>query len=152
MADEDTAIVEEERIEEDEEPSAESPQEEGQELAELRANLEERERRIAALEEEVGTLHEELAMALQKYRSSLLASAPEIPEELVQGGTTHELEEAFARARAMVERIRNELEAKASRERVPPGAPARSAPDLSTLSAREKIAYGLARVQPWTRA
>jgi len=69
MADEDTAIVEEERIEEDEGPSAESSQEEGQELAELRANLEQRERRIAALEEEVGTLHEELATALQKYRS-----------------------------------------------------------------------------------
>lgn len=150
MADEDTTVVEEEHVETTEapaeEPSEDTPaQEENEEAVSLRAALEERDTRIAALEEESGTLREDLAAALQKYRASLLASAPEVPEEMVQGDTIQELEKAFARARGVVERVRNELEAKASRERVPPGAPARSAPDLSSLSPQEKIAYGLSK-------
>jgi hypothetical protein len=148
MVDEDTAIVEEEPMESPEElsveePPEETPHEEDPEVTTLRSALEERESRITALEEESGVLREELASALQKYRSSLLGSAPEVPEEMVQGETIHQLEESFARARGMVERVRNDLEAKVSRERVPAGAPARSAPDLSSLSPREKIAYGL---------
>jgi len=148
MADEDSAIVEEEQTEPTEELAVEespkeTPHEEDPEVTTLRSALEERETRITALEEESGALREELASALQKYRSSLLASVPEVPEEMVQGETIHQLEESFAHARGMVERVRNDLDAKASRERVPAGAPVRAAPDLSSLSPRDKIAYGL---------
>ena len=45
----------------------------------------------------------------------------------------------------MVERIRSNLEAQLAEQRVPTGAPIRSAPDLSALSARDKIAYALTR-------
>ena len=45
----------------------------------------------------------------------------------------------------MVERVRSQLEAQASPERVPLGAPARSAPDLSALSPQEKILLGKMR-------
>jgi chromosome segregation ATPase len=128
-----------------------------QELEALRDALAQRDERIAALEEELANLRallrerdealasmrERLALALGKYRSLLLASAPEVPEELVQGETVEELDESLARARQMVERIRSRIEAKLARERVPPGAPLRSAPDLSTLTPREKILYGL---------
>jgi len=154
---EEDAVVtaEEEPIEPQEEAAEEAPQEDGEaspegqpeaeEVARLRAALEERDARVAELEEEAQRLSGELTAALQKYRSSLLASAPEVPEELVQGETVHEVEEAFARARAMVDRIRSQVEAQAAKERIPPGAPARSGPDLSSLSAREKIAYALTR-------
>jgi hypothetical protein len=67
---------------------------------------------------------------------------------MVQGATARELDEAFTRARALVERIRSEVEAKVSRERVPAGAPVRSRPDLSGLTPRDKIAHGLADKQP----
>ena len=97
MADEDTTVVEEEHVETTEapaeEPSEDTPaQEENEEAVSLRAALEERDTRIAAREEESGTLREDLAAALQKYRASLLASAPEVPDELVQGDTIQELE------------------------------------------------------------
>jgi len=105
----------------------------------------ERDTRIQALESEVAGLREQLALALDRYRDSLLKASPEVPEEMVRGATVREVEEAHGRARAMVERVRSQLEAKQSRERVPPGAPPRSAPDLSGLSPREKIAQGLSR-------
>jgi Mg2+ and Co2+ transporter CorA len=126
------------------------------ELEALRDALAQRDERIAALEElanlrallrerdeALASMRERLALALGKYRSLLLASAPEVPEELVQGETVEELDESLARARQMVERIRSRIEAKLARERVPPGAPLRSAPDLSSLTPREKILYGL---------
>jgi chromosome segregation ATPase len=155
MADEETPVVAEESVKERHPEPAEGRVEgpaageeaapaENAEVAGLQAALEEREARIASLERDFGALREEMAAALQKYRASLLASAPEVPEEMVQGDTVQQVEEAFARARSMAQRIRSDLEAQASRERVPAGAPARSAPDLSSLSAREKIAYGLA--------
>jgi Mg2+ and Co2+ transporter CorA len=126
------------------------------ELEALRDALAQRDERIAALEElanlrallrerdeALASMRERLALALGKYRSLLLASAPEVPEELVQGETVEELDESLARARQMVERIRSRIEAKLAREWVPPGAPLRSAPDLSSLTPREKILYGL---------
>lgn len=158
MADEETTVVAGENTEQqsetdeprDEEHMQASAAEEGVtadengEVAGLRAALEEREARIASLERDFGALRKEMAVALQRYRASLLASAPEVPEELVQGDTVQQVEEAFARARGMVQRIRSDLEAQASRERVPAGAPVRSAPDMLSLSPREKISYGLA--------
>jgi len=133
----------EETTQEDEEIPHEA--ENTEDLIRLRTTLEERDTQIATLEEESERLRGELESTLHRYRASLLASASEIPEELVQGGTTQEMDEAFARARAMVERIRGQVEGQTARERVPAGAPARSVPDLSSLSAREKIAYDLAQ-------
>lgn len=158
MADEETTVVAGENTEQQSETDAprdeehmeasaaeeEVPPDKSEEVAGLRAALEEREARIASLERDFGALREEMAAALQKYRALLLASAPEVPEELVQGNTVQQVEGAFARARDMVQRIRSDLDAQASRERVPAGAPVRSAPDMSSLSPREKIAYGLA--------
>jgi hypothetical protein len=79
------------------------------------------------------------------YRTSLLTAEPEIPEELVHGGTVEEIEASLALARQMVEQVRSQLEAQASQERLPFGAPMRSSPDLSVLSPQEKILLGLSR-------
>ena len=108
------------------------------EIAQLEQALEER-------EEEISSLKEELSKAIGKYRTMLLEKAPEVPEELVRGETVEEIDSSFAAAREMVERVRAKLEAKAKMERVPAGAPARTSPDLSSLSPMEKIAYGLIR-------
>jgi hypothetical protein len=104
------------------------------EAAELRAQLEAA--RVRAGE------------AAAKYREARLASAPEVPAELVpEGDDIAEIEERFEAARRLVsevqERLRAEAEAQARSARVPAGAPVRRAPDLSSLSAAEKIRMGL---------
>jgi len=86
-----------------------------------------------------------LADAAHKYRDLLLASAPEIPAELVSGDTVEEVDASFAAARGVVEEVRRRMEAQANAERVPAGAPPRTAPDLSGLSPAEKIAFALSQ-------
>jgi hypothetical protein len=127
------------------------------ELEAARKSLEEQTARAAtlerALEESQQVLQEtqrkgevlqaELASTLGRYRDALLAAAPDVPPELVQGETVAALEEGVAQAKALVERVRRQVEAQVSRERVPPGAPTRSRADLSGLSPQEKILLGL---------
>ena len=100
---------------------------------------------MGEIEKEMASLRQQLSSATQKYRALILAAAPEVPEELVNGRTPDEVDASFAAAREMVERVRLQLEAKAAAERVPAGAPARTPPDLSGLSPVEKIAYALSR-------
>ncbi len=114
-------------------------------LEEARAELEKAHTLIRERDREGASLLQELSQTTSKYRDALLASYPEVPPDLVQGQTVAEIDESIARARQMVERIRNQMEAQAASQRVPPGAPLRSAPDLSALSPHEKILQGLAR-------
>jgi chromosome segregation ATPase len=114
-------------------------------IGDVEAALEQRESALREREEEFEEVGAQLAQAVAVYRTSLLAAEPEIPEEMVQGSTVEEIEESLARARQMVEQVRTQLEAQASQERVPFGAPMRSAPDLSGLSPQEKILLGLSR-------
>ncbi len=109
-------------------------------LAEARALAEERGQAMSALTERA-------ALATAKYRQAALAATPEVPPELVQGATVEEVDAAMSRAKALVDEVRKRAAARSdlSGPRTPAGAPARSAPDLSGLTAREKIAHGLAR-------
>jgi hypothetical protein len=71
-----------------------------------------------------------------------------VPAELVpESEDVREIEERFEAARRLVgdvqERLRAEAEAQARQARVPAGAPVRRGPDLSALSATEKIRWGL---------
>jgi hypothetical protein len=143
-------------------PGSHDPQALKLELEAARRALEEQTARATALDREleeagkalreeqqqVQRLGAELAAALGRYRLALLAAAPDIPPELVQGETVAALDEALARAKALVDRVRRQVEAQAARERVPPGAPARSRADLSSLSPQEKILVGLRQLQP----
>jgi hypothetical protein len=99
-------------------------------------------------QEELAALKAQLALAVARYRGLLLASAPELPEEMVAGDTVEEVEASAARAREVVERVRRQLEARAQAQRVPAGAPPRTQPDLSSLSPGEKIAYALNKQRP----
>jgi chromosome segregation ATPase len=111
-------------------------------LAQLQQQTAERELEVRS---EVTALKQRLSGAAAKYRDLLLATAPEVPEELVQGETPEEVEASFAAAREVVVKVRRQLEAQAEAERVPTGAPARTPPDLGALSPQEKIAYALSR-------
>ena len=111
-------------------------------LAQVQGTLEEQAQHTEHVEEE---LHRTLA----RYRSALLETSPDVPAELVQGEDVEALEHSLAQAQQLVVRVRQQLEAKVAAERVPPGAPIRSGPDLSSLSTREKIVHALSRLR-WT--
>ena len=57
------------------------------------------------------------------------------------------LDEAFSRAKKLVEQVQRQVEARVGRERIPAGAPPRTSPDLSALSPQEKIRMGLQQLQ-----
>ncbi len=124
-------------------------------LASLEEELERGEAENRRLRDEVERLRDEgeraqaLAQdALARYRERLLASAPEVPEEMVKGQTVEELHSSLANAQDLVERVRRQLLAQSAAQRVPSGAPIRRGPDLSTLSPAEKISLGLGSPNP----
>jgi len=115
------------------------------ELASAKAALAEREAETASLRQVVDEGRASLLAAVQRYRDVSLASQPDLPAELVTGETLEEVDRSLEAARRTVAQVRGHLEAQAAAGRVPPGAPPRSAPDLSALSPAEKIRAGLAR-------
>ena len=119
--------------------------EKSQQIGDLEGINQQLESNLTQHEEEKIAFQQEMAQTITKYRTLVLSSAPEVPEEMVRGDTLAEVEESFAQARQMVERVRNQLEARTYQERIPTGAPTRASASLSTLSAREKIAHALAQ-------
>ncbi len=119
-----------------------------QEVARLKASLAEQEEAsqlLKATQQEAVALKERLKQATGRFREALLAQEAEVPAELVSGETVEEIEASLASGKALVERVKRQLESSVSSERIPAGSPARSVPDLSALSPREKIAYALGR-------
>jgi hypothetical protein len=84
-----------------------------------------------------------LRAAAGRYRDLVLATQPDLPEDLVAGDTVEDIDAAVARARQTVAQVRQHLEQQAQALRVPAGAPARGGPDPSTLTPAEKIRLGL---------
>lgn len=111
-----------------------------QELAQAREQSEAREQELAGRAE---ALEAQVRSAAQRYRELALQLSPELPEELVTGESVEEIDAALQRAQETVSRVRGHLESQAQAAWVPVGAPPRSAPDLSGLSAEEKIRLGL---------
>jgi chromosome segregation ATPase len=117
-------------------------------LEETLAQLQEQQNQLSAsLHEEVEALQGGLKAAASKYRSALLASQPEVPPDLVSGETVEEVDQQLEAALRMIAQLRGHLESQAQAVRVPTGAPARRAPDLSALSPAEKIVHGLSQQQ-----
>lgn len=116
-------------------------------LGEAQAQLAARDEELAALRQEVEALQGGLKAAAGKYRDALLTSRPEVPPDLVSGESVEEVDQQLEAAMRMVAQLRSHLESQAQAQRVPTGAPARRAPNLSALSPGEKIVYGLSQQQ-----
>jgi DNA repair exonuclease SbcCD ATPase subunit len=116
-------------------------------LAEAQAQLAARDEELATLRQEAEALQASLKAAAGKYRDAVLTSRPEVPPDLVAGETVEEVDRQLEGALRMVAQLRSHLESQAQAQRVPTGAPARRAPDLSALSPAEKIAHGLSQRQ-----
>jgi len=95
------------------------------------------------LETEVMALKQSLSQTLGAYRDCLIRLNPELPAELVGGDTLEAVNESLSRARTLVSKVKQSLEAERAASHVPAGAPARAEADYAGLSSREKIQMGI---------
>jgi hypothetical protein len=115
------------------------------------AGVQELEAEVARLKEllqsreELSQLRGEVASSVERYRALMLATSPELPEELVAEATVEEIDASVEKARQLVERVRRQIESQREKERFPAGAPPRMPADLSSLSPQGKIAYALTK-------
>ena len=116
-------------------------------LEQLRAQLQEREAAIQALQQTVEArtaererIHQALLAA---HRRALLAEhRGAVVEDLVQGDSVEALEASIARARGAHARIADQLRAQAAAA-IPAGNPPRAQPSFEGLSPQAKIAAAL---------
>ena len=106
------------------------------EIVALKQALDEAERKLA-------DLGNTLAQAVASYKALVVQANPGVLAELITGDTVEEVNESLKNAQALVERVRQEMEAEASKTKVPAGAPQRAPLDMSALSPREKIQYAI---------
>ena len=86
---------------------------------------------------------ENLTKAVASYKEQVIQGNPGVPADMIVGETVEEIDESLKKALALIEKVRQEMEAEASKMRIPGGAPQRTPMDLSGLSAREKIQYAI---------
>ncbi len=128
-----------------------------EELASANARLTELEQTVASkdsditslkqskveLEERLRTTSNSLTETVASYKAIVAQANPEVIEELISGDTIEAINESLNKAKALVSKVRQGVEAKISLAKVPAGAPERTSPDLSALSPREKIQYAI---------
>ena len=121
-------------------------------ITELENQLAEREKRIAALETSVATAQTELTNARQSlgqavssYKTLVAQTNPEALAELITGDSIDAVNQSLQSAKELVGRVKKTIATEAAATRIPAGAPQRTAPDVSALTAREKIHYALGK-------
>jgi uncharacterized coiled-coil protein SlyX len=119
-------------------------------IVELEKTVSDRDGEVASLKKYVTELEEmlsgsrdSLVEAVSRYRDSVIQASPGVLEELVSGDSIALIDESLRKAKNLIGKVREGLEAEVSLARVPAGAPERRSPDLSALSPREKIQYGI---------
>jgi len=98
---------------------------------------------LSQLEEMIAERDEKLAQAASSYKALVIESNPGVLEELITGDTIDDINVSLEKATSIVGKVRQGLEAEVASARVPAGAPERMPTDLSGLSPREKIQYGI---------
>jgi len=94
------------------------------------------------LDSKISDLDRSLAEAVSGYRSMIIQVNPEIPAEMVIGDTVETIVESVKQAKALVNKVRKDLETDMQAIRFPAGSPERGTP-VFDLSPREKIRHGL---------
>jgi len=128
-----------------------------EELAQVRTRIDELEQAVGSKDDEIVTLRQSqaeleeglsmssksLAEVIASYRSMVIQTNPDVMEELISGDTIEAINESLEKAKSLIGKVRQGLEAEISLARIPAGAPERRAPDLSALSPSEKIKYAI---------
>ncbi len=95
--------------------------------------------------EKVTALQESLNLAVAAYKTAVAQANPAVPGELITGDTIEAVDQSLESSNSLVSTVRASIEAEIASGKVPAGAPARSAPDLESLSPREKIQYAITK-------
>ena len=98
---------------------------------------------VAERDEKLSSLNDSLSRAVSDYKTLVIKSNPGILEEFITGGNIEAINQSLENANVLIGKVKQGLEAEASRIRIPAGAPQRTLPDLSALSPREKIQYAI---------
>lgn len=105
---------------------------------------------IEALKKSLELTKEELegakaayAFAVDDFKRFACGHNPVIPPEMITGSTIEEVKASLARAEELVARLKQAIQEQAPQVEIPAGAPPRTEPDVSVLSAKEKIAYAV---------
>ena len=114
-----------------------------EELTKANARIIELEPALADKDSEMAILKQSLAEAVASYKTMVVQANPQVLEELITGDTIAAINESLEKAKTLVSRVRQGLEAEIALAKVPAGAPERTPPDLSALSPREKINYAI---------
>jgi chromosome segregation ATPase len=119
-------------------------------IAGLEQKLADKDGEIAALKQSIEEAKQKmdetgksLQQAVAAYKELVAQANPGLVAEMIKGETIEEINESLKSARALVERVKQEVGAENARVRVPAGAPQRTPLDLSALSPREKIKYAM---------
>ncbi len=107
-----------------------------QELATARARIDEQEHLLAESSEALGS-------AIVRYRESVAAANSDVPAEMITGESIADIDASLEMSKALVTKVKASLSEQAKAIPVPAGAPERSSPDFSSMSAREKIEYAI---------
>ena len=97
----------------------------------------------AETQQTVKDLTDSYNLAVSAYKSVVAGANPAVPAELITGDTIEALDRSMASAKVLVAQVRQVVEADIAAGKVPAGAPARTPPDLSAMSPREKIQYAV---------
>jgi len=120
----------------------------GEELAEsrvteLEALVAQKDEELTQANSRVSELEQVVAKAVASYKAMVTQSNSEVPEELISGDTIDSVNESLMKAKTLIGKVKQGLEAEITSSKVPAGAPLRTPPDLSALSPREKIQYAI---------
>ena len=125
-----------------------------QDIASLTASLNERTSELSTLKTnieqgntQIASLRQSRDEAVGKYKASLTAINPLIPQEMITGDTIEAIDTSLELARGLVQKIQDGLDVQRESETVPIGSPPRTGPITQDMSSRQKITYGLGQSQ-----
>ena len=112
-------------------------------IAELEAQLGEARKGSEAATAELTQVKEAHTKAVSKYLDAVKLANPTLPGDVITGGTIEDIDASVRKVTAIATAVKANLEAQAKETRVPAGAPPRGEISLEGLSPREKIAAGI---------
>lgn len=98
---------------------------------------------VAELDQRLIDLNNRLSQAVSSYRAVVVRSNSGVLEELITGDTIEAIDKSVEDAQTLISKVKEGLEAEMAMTKVPAGAPQRTPLDLSALSPRDKIQYGI---------
>ena len=111
-------------------------------LAELEAALSEAKQGSEASATELAAVKEARDEAVSKYLGMAKASNPQVPQDIISGETIAEIDASVEKGKGLVSAVKKTLESETAAAKVPAGAPTRGE-TTEGMSNKEMIAAGL---------